>query len=107
MILPAGNAVGSHRKDVGYDEIHGYRNWDIFEALAPDPMRLDSLTWITSYASIFNTAGAPLYDLMHQGKRREDPRMPQTTVPILSLPSSSPPSDAPTRKWTHGETPDT
>ena len=78
MILPAGDAVGSHGKTylfVGYDEIHGYRNWDIFEALAPDPTRLDALTWITSYASIYNTAGAPLYDLMHQGKRGEDPRL--------------------------------
>jgi hypothetical protein len=60
---------------IGFDEIHAYRNWDLFEALAPDPTRLDALTWITSYASIFNSPGAPLYDLTQQGKKDEDPRM--------------------------------
>src|SRR5918996_32162 len=78
QILPAGDVKGSHGKTylfVGYDEIHGYRNWDLFEALAPDPSRLDCLTWITSYASIYNSLGVPLYDLMQQGKRGEDPRM--------------------------------
>ena len=77
-ILPAQDAIGAHGKTylfVGFDEIHGYRNWDIFEALAPDPTRLDALTWITSYASIYNSPGNPLFDLMAQGKRGEDPRM--------------------------------
>jgi hypothetical protein len=46
-----------------------------FEALAPDPTRLDALTWITSYASIYNSRGNPLFDLMAQAKRGEDPRM--------------------------------
>ena len=35
-ILPAQDAIGAHGKTylfVGFDEIHGYRNWDIFEAL--------------------------------------------------------------------------
>lgn len=39
-ILRAQDAIGAHGKTylfVGFDEIHGYRNWDIFEALAPDP----------------------------------------------------------------------
>jgi hypothetical protein len=75
QILPAKDIAGSHGKTylfIGYDEIHGYRNWDLFEALAPDPTRLDALTWITSYASIYNSPGAPLYDLMAQGKRGED-----------------------------------
>jgi hypothetical protein len=61
-ILPAQDAVGAHGKTylfVSFEEIHGYRNWDIFEALAPDPTRLDALTWITSYASIYNSPGAP------------------------------------------------
>lgn len=77
-ILPARDVTGSHGKTylfVGFDEIHGYRNWDIFEALAPDPTRLDALTWITSYASIYNSPGAPLFDLTLQGKRGDDPRM--------------------------------
>jgi hypothetical protein len=77
-ILPAQDAIGAHGKTylfVGFDEIHGYRGWDIFEALAPDPTRLDALTWITSYASIYNSPGAPLFDLMAQGKQAEDARM--------------------------------
>jgi hypothetical protein len=78
MILPSKDAIGAHGKTylfIGFDEIHGFRNWDIFEALAPDPTRLDALTWITSYASIYNSPGNPLFDLMAQGKRGEDPRM--------------------------------
>ncbi|KKL11425.1 hypothetical protein LCGC14_2545970, partial [marine sediment metagenome] len=33
-ILPAGDVIGSHGKTygfIGFDEIHGYRNWDLFE----------------------------------------------------------------------------
>ncbi|MDQ3777208.1 MAG: hypothetical protein M3461_24055 [Pseudomonadota bacterium] len=74
-ILPAQDAIGAHGKTylfVGFDEIHGYRNWDIFEALAPDPTRLDALTWITSYASIYNSPsnswGNPTY--LAQQRRR-------------------------------------
>ncbi|MEA1649207.1 hypothetical protein UAJ10_09270 [Nitrospirillum sp. BR 11164] len=77
-ILPARDVVGQHGKTylfVGYDEIHGYRNHDLFEALAPDPTRLDALQWITSYAGIRHAPGIPLYDLMQAGKKGEDPRM--------------------------------
>lgn len=78
QILPAQDAAGAHGKTYSlcaFDEIHAYRNWDLFEALAPDPTRPDSLTWITSYASIFNHTGAPLYDLCKMGKAGDDPRM--------------------------------
>ena len=78
QILAAGNAVAKHGKTylfVGFDEIHGYRSWDLFEALAPDPTRPDALTWITSYASLFNSKGAPLHDLIQAGKAGDDPRM--------------------------------
>ncbi len=78
MILPAGDVAGLHGKSylfVGFDEIHAYRNWDLFEALAPDPTRPDALTWITSYASIYNSPGVPLYDLYQAGRRGDDPRM--------------------------------
>jgi hypothetical protein len=37
-ILPAGDVAGSHGKTaafVGFDEVHAYRNYDLFEALAP------------------------------------------------------------------------
>lgn len=77
-ILPARDIAGSHGKTylfVGFDEIHGYKNWDLFEALSPDPSRLDALTWVTSYASILNSPGAPLHDLVAQGKAGTDPRM--------------------------------
>jgi hypothetical protein len=77
-ILPAGDVVGAHgrsRRFVGYDEIHGYRNWDVLEALQPDPHRPDAQQWITSYASLFHKPGAPLFDLMLIGKAGRDPRM--------------------------------
>lgn len=77
-ILPAGDVAGQHGKSyrlVGYDEIHGYRNWDVLEAMQPDPHRLDSQQWITSYASLFHRPGVPLYDLTMQGRAGTDPRM--------------------------------
>jgi hypothetical protein len=77
-ILPARDAVGAHGKTylfAGFDEIHGYRNHDLFEALAPDPSRPDAMVWITSYAGIRHAPGIPLFDLMQAGKRGDDPRM--------------------------------
>ena len=77
-ILPAKDVAGAHGKTfnfLGFDEIHAYRSWDLFEAMAPDPSRLDALTWVTSYASIFNNAGVPLYDMFESGKAGNDPRM--------------------------------
>jgi len=77
-VLPAGDVVGQHGKSyrfVGYDEIHGYRNWDVLEAMQPDPHRLDAQQWITSYASLFHRPGVPLFDLTQQGKAGADARM--------------------------------
>jgi hypothetical protein len=77
-ILPARNIMGQHGKTalfIGFDEVHGYRNYDLFEALAPDPTRLDVLTWITSYDTIFSSPGVPLYDLKQRGVAGDDPRM--------------------------------
>jgi hypothetical protein len=77
-ILPAGDVAGAHGKTfsfIGYDEIHAYRTHDLFEALAPDPTRLDALTWVTSYAGIRHAPGIPLYDFLMAGKRGDDPRM--------------------------------
>jgi len=77
-ILPAGDVIGSHGKTycfAGFDEIHGYKNWDIFEALALDPSRPDSMQWVTSYASIYHRPGVPLFDLTSNGKKNLDARM--------------------------------
>jgi hypothetical protein len=77
-ILPARDAIGAHGKSAGfiaYDEIHGFRNYDLLEALAPDPTRQSCLTWITSYQTIYNTPGVPLFDLFQVGKAGSDPRM--------------------------------
>lgn len=77
-ILPARDAVGAHGKTylmAGFDEIHGYRSHDLFEALAPDPSRPDVLIWITSYAGIRHAPGIPLYDFMQAGKKGDDERM--------------------------------
>jgi hypothetical protein len=78
QILPARDVAGSHGKTylfIGFDEIHGYRSHDLFEALAPDPTRPDTLTWISSYAGIRHAPGIPLYDLMQAGRRGDDRRM--------------------------------
>src|SRR6516165_5570654 len=77
-ILPAKDAIGAHGKSaafVGFDEIHGYRDWSLMEELQPDPTRPDAIVWVTSYASIYNTAGCPLHDLMQVGKAGTDRRM--------------------------------
>jgi hypothetical protein len=77
-ILPAGDVVGTHGKTylfAGFDEIHGYKTWDILESLQLDPTRTDAMQWITSYASIFHKPGVPLFDLLATGKKRTDPRM--------------------------------
>jgi hypothetical protein len=77
-ILPAKDVLGAHGKSaafIGFDEIHGYRNWQLLEALQPDPTRRDALQWITSYASIYNVPGAPLHDLLQIGKAGADKRM--------------------------------
>ena len=77
-ILPAGDVIGSHGKTYlfcGFDEIHGYKNWVLLEAMQFDPTRTDAMQWITSYASIFHRPGTPLFDLLATGKRSADPRM--------------------------------
>ncbi|TGP27357.1 hypothetical protein EN875_034010 [Mesorhizobium sp. M2D.F.Ca.ET.232.01.1.1] len=78
QILPGRDVTGAHGKTalfIGFDEIHGVRSWDIFEALAPDPTRTDVLTWIASYDTIYNVQGVPLHDLKQIGKAGTDPRM--------------------------------
>ena len=77
-ILPAKDTVGAHGKSagfVGFDEIWAYRTWALMEAMQLDPHRPDALMWVTSYASLFNVAGAPLHDLMAIGRAGKDPRM--------------------------------
>ena len=77
-VLPAQDAIGAHGKTYRLlvaDEIHGWRNWDLLEALAPDPHREDAQQWITSYATIHHRPGVPLFDLMAAGKAGADPRM--------------------------------
>jgi hypothetical protein len=77
-ILPAGDVAGAHgksRRFVGYDEIHGYRTWDVFEAMQPDPHRLDAQQLVTSYASLIHRPGVPLFDLIATGKAGTDARM--------------------------------
>lgn len=78
MILPARDIAGLHGKTaqfLGYDEIHGYRTHDVFEALSLDPTRPDALVWITTYDTIYNTPGVPLVDYKAMGKAGDDPRM--------------------------------
>ncbi len=77
-ILPAQDVGGTHGKTylfAGFDEIHGYRTWDLLEAMQLDPTRPDALMWITSYASIYHRPGIPLFDLCKNGWAGDDPRM--------------------------------
>jgi hypothetical protein len=77
-VLPGQDALGAHGKTfrlLAIDEIHGARNWDLLEALAPDPTRSDCQTWIASYATLLHRQGVPLFDLMKTGKAGTDPRM--------------------------------
>jgi len=77
-VLPANDAAGAHGKTYRLlvcDEIHGWRTWDLLEALALDPTRADAQQWITSYASLFHKPGVPLHDLVAIGKAKSDPRM--------------------------------
>ncbi len=77
-VLPAQDVAGTHGKTfrmVIFDEIHAYRTWDLFEALAFDPTRSEAQWWITSYASLFHCPGAPLFDMLQQAKSGSDPRL--------------------------------
>ena len=77
-ILPAHDVVGLHGKTagfIGYDEIHELKNWDLIEALQPDPTRSDTLQWFTSYDTVFNLPGVPLFDMKQVGIAGSDPRM--------------------------------
>jgi phage terminase large subunit-like protein len=77
-VLPAQDAIGAHGKTyrlLAIDEVHGYRSYDLLEALALDPTRPDAQQWITSYASIYHKPGVPLFDLMKTGREGKDPRM--------------------------------
>lgn len=77
-ILPANDADGAHGKTYSvcaFDEIHGYRDHALFEALAMDPTRHDALWWITSYDGLKQTPGIPLHDFKTVGRAATDPRM--------------------------------
>ena len=77
-ILPARDSAGAHGKTYsicGFDEIHSYKDYAIFEALAHDPTRHDALTWVTSYNSMNAKEGVPLHDFIRQGKAGDDERM--------------------------------
>ncbi len=112
-ILPARDSAGAHGKTYsicGFDEIHAYRGHEIFEALAQDPTRHDSLMWITAYNSMNAKPGVPLYDFLKAGREGSDERMyfswyagDYTTDPALWMPR--PRRSAPTRLWRRGETP--
>ena len=78
QILPARDVAGAHGKTylfLGFDEIHSYRNYDLIEALSPDPHRPDALRWVATYDGLFTTRGIPLVDFKLAAKRGDDPRM--------------------------------
>ena len=86
--------------------MHSLKDWNLFEALQPDPTRTNALQWIMSYDTIFNAPSVPLFDLKNAasravtrecfsvGTRAIFPPIP--TSPILT------PSCAPIRRSAHG-----
>jgi hypothetical protein len=77
-ILPGGDVTGAHGKTarlVGFDEIHGMRDWSLLSAMQLDPTRRDAQMLCTSYSSLVHRKGVPLYDLLDLGKRGADPKM--------------------------------
>ena len=76
-IIPGRDIQGQHGGKFDLlviDEIHTQRNWDLLESLQPDPTR-QSLTWITSYNSIYHRVGVPLYDMLQRAWANVDPKM--------------------------------
>lgn len=76
-IIPGRDVQGQHGGKFDLlvlDEVHTQRNWDLLEALQPDPTR-QSLTWITSYNSIYHKPGVPLFDMLKQAWAKTDPRL--------------------------------
>lgn len=76
-ILPAQETDSLHGKTynfLGQDEIHTQVDYRMFEALAQDPLRLDTLTWMSSYSPLVARPGIPLVDFLELGKSGEDPR---------------------------------
>lgn len=102
QILPARDVIGLHGKTacfLGYAEIHGYRDYSVLEALAPDPSR-EVLTWIASYATVTTCPGSrcstsarpgvrvPTRRCCSRGTRGATPRT--RPCPRTPLPSSGP-----------------
>jgi len=78
VILPGKDVAGQHGKSyrlAAFDEIHTMQKWDLLEAMQLDPTRPDAQMILTSYASIFHKPGVPLFDLLQQGKKGDDPRL--------------------------------
>jgi hypothetical protein len=76
-IIPGRDIQGQHGGKFDLlviDEIHTQRDWNLLESLQPDPTR-QSLTWITSYNSIYHKPGVPLFDMLKQGWAGTDARM--------------------------------
>jgi hypothetical protein len=76
-IIPGRDIQGQHGGKFDLlviDEIHTQRDWNLLESLQPDPTR-QSLTWITSYNSIYHKPGVPLFDMLKQAWAGTDARM--------------------------------
>ncbi len=72
------DAIGSHGKTFafcGFDELHGYKDWSLLEALQLDPSRPEAVIWIASYAGYDQREGSPLWDLYSAGLAGRDPHM--------------------------------
>lgn len=57
-----------------FDELWGFRNYDLWEALTHSPARKQALHFIITYSSYEPWDGALLWDLYQRGIKGEDPR---------------------------------
>jgi len=65
----------ARRTGAAFDEIHGYKDWGILEAMQLDPHRADAQMLVTSYASLHHRPGVPLFDMSVKGWAGTDARM--------------------------------
>jgi hypothetical protein len=109
-IIPGRDIQGQHGGKFDLlviDEIHTQRDWNLLESLQPDPTR-QSLTWITSYNSIYHKPGVPLFDMLKQAWAGTDARMYSAITrqirPPIRISSIRLPRRGPTQAWRAGQT---
>jgi hypothetical protein len=75
--LPARGAAGLHGRTgafIGFEECHGFTNYDLIRAITPDPTRGDVTVWFTSYSPVAAREGIPMHDMLTAARAGKMPR---------------------------------